>query len=208
MSYLLVAKPDSHVALMDQIAARADDLQTLRLPDAQGRIQVYEWINQVPLTAAATTIKTNFLRFRLISSDGHGQEIIHYANQWITDRHLSAANVALLARTGRTRWKIENECFNTLKNQSYHLEHNFGHGKHFLSFTMIVLTLLAFFCHQIFELTDSLYQNCRQKFGSKRHLWETLRAYVNILVFDTWEALLAFALSPTRYRVVPIDAPG
>jgi len=28
----------------------------------------------------------------------------------------------------RARWRIENETFNTLKNQGYHFEHNFGHG--------------------------------------------------------------------------------
>jgi hypothetical protein len=27
---------------------------------------------------------------------------------------------------GRARWKIENETFNTLKNQGYQFEHNFG----------------------------------------------------------------------------------
>jgi hypothetical protein len=34
---------------------------------------------------------------------------------------------------GRARWKIENETFNTLKNQGYQFEHNFGHGKQNLS---------------------------------------------------------------------------
>ena len=28
----------------------------------------------------------------------------------------------------RTRWKIENETFNVLKQHGYHLEHSFGHG--------------------------------------------------------------------------------
>jgi hypothetical protein len=28
-----------------------------------------------------------------------------------------------LVKGGRARWKIENEAFNTLKNQGYHLEH-------------------------------------------------------------------------------------
>jgi len=37
----------------------------------------------------------------------------------------------LLMRGGRARWKIENETFNTLKNQGYHYEHNFGHGQQF-----------------------------------------------------------------------------
>jgi hypothetical protein len=36
-------------------------------------------------------------------------------------------------RGGRARWKIENETFNTLKNQDYQFEHNFGHGNKNLS---------------------------------------------------------------------------
>ncbi len=39
------------------------------------------------------------------------------------------ATVELLVKAGRARWKIENEGFNTLKDQGYHLEHNIGHGK-------------------------------------------------------------------------------
>ena len=207
MHYLLVAKPTSHETLMADVATRTAQIQTRRIPDDEGRIHVYEWLNHVPLNGAKDTLFTNFLRFRIITLDGHGHEKIHYANSWITDQFLSADNVELLVRTGRSHWKIENECFNTLKNQGYHLEHNFGHGQQHLSFTMILLTLLAFFCHQIFELTDPLFQDCRHKFGSKHHLWETLRSYIKIIVFDTWEMLLAFALSPTRYRLVPI-APG
>ena len=32
-------------------------------------------------------------------------------------------------RGGHVRWKIENETFNTLKNQGRHFEHNYGPGK-------------------------------------------------------------------------------
>jgi hypothetical protein len=39
-------------------------------------------------------------------------------------------NIVMLVKGGRARWKIENETFNTLKNQGYHIEHNFGHGQH------------------------------------------------------------------------------
>jgi hypothetical protein len=34
---------------------------------------------------------------------------------------------------GRARWKIENETFNTLKNQGYQIEQSYGHGKQYLS---------------------------------------------------------------------------
>jgi hypothetical protein len=45
-----------------------------------------------------------------------------------------------MTKAGRCRWKIENECFNTLKNQGYHLEHNYGHGQKNLSYNMYLFT--------------------------------------------------------------------
>ena len=58
--------------------------------------------------------------------------------------------------------------------------------------------------HQIFELTDKLYQACRKKCGSKKHLWETLRTYIKIIIFDTWEMLLEFVLKPTGYQLIAL----
>ena len=116
---------------------------------------------------------------------------------------VSQAKVAQLVQGGRCRWKIENECFNTLKNQGYRLEHNYGHGSKHLCFNFFLLTLLAFYFHQVFELTDQLFQACRKKFGSKRHLWETLRSYIKIVVYETWQELLGFALNPNAYTLHP-----
>ena len=104
-----------------------------------------------------------------------------------------------LVRIGRCRWKIENETFNTLKNQGYHIEHNFGHGEKHLSFNFFLLNLLAFFMHQIFELTDGLYQACRQKLGSKRNLWDHLRVSMRILIVPDWETLLKRVHTPSDF---------
>ena len=98
------------------------------------------------------------------------------------------------------RWKSENECFNVMKNHGYCMEHSYGHGKNNMAFNFYLLTLLAFFMHQIFELTDRQYQACRSKLGSKKHLWETIRSYIKIIVFDSWELLLEFVLSPVAYK--------
>jgi hypothetical protein len=78
--------------------------------------------------------------------------------------------VAELVRIGRCRWKIENETLNTLKNQGYHIEHNFRDGEKHLSMNFLLLNLLAFLLYQIFELTDPLYHECRRAFGSRRNL--------------------------------------
>ncbi len=42
---------------------------------------------------------------------------------WVTDLSVDASQVRLLVRAGRSRWRIENETFNTLKNQGCHFEH-------------------------------------------------------------------------------------
>ena len=51
-----------------------------------------------------------------------------YRHSCVTDLAVDRDTVVALAACGRARWKIENESFNTLKNQGYNLEHNFGHG--------------------------------------------------------------------------------
>jgi hypothetical protein len=47
---------------------------------------------------------------------------------------------------------------------------------------MYLLTLLAFYFHQVFELTDGAYQACRKKFGSKRYMWESFRGAIESFI--------------------------
>jgi hypothetical protein len=110
-------------------------------------------------------------------------------------------------QSGRCRWKNENECFNVMKNHGYYMDRNYGHGNKNLCFNFYLLTLLAFLFHQIFELTDEPYQACRKKLGSKKHLWEKLRSYIDILIFETWERLLEFILTPKTGLVTWANAP-
>ncbi len=104
-------------------------------------------------------------------------------------------------RGAKSRWKLENECFNTLKNQGYHLTHNYGHGEKHLSFNFYQLTLLAFTLHQIAELCDGGYQACRKMAGSKRSLWEKLRTLINFHLFESVEHLLDYFLDREAYDV-------
>jgi hypothetical protein len=53
-----------------------------------------------------------------------------------------------------------------------------------------ILNLLAFYMHQIFELSDKLYQRARSKFGARLEYWNQLRCTFGILIFESWEALL------------------
>ncbi|MEM6965484.1 MAG: hypothetical protein AAF573_12005 [Bacteroidota bacterium] len=60
-----------------------------------------------------------------------GKQIFY--STWITGIEITMENVQELVTVVRARWKIENETFNTLKNQGYHLEHNYGYGKKYLA---------------------------------------------------------------------------
>ena len=194
--YLLVAKPGDHKYLFEWVNAFSE-LPSLEVIDDKGCTHQYRWKNDVPLHGEAQAITVNFLEYHLINPEGK----VTYRNSWVTDFQISEQNIIQLVQAGRCRWKIENECFNTLKNQGYYIKHNYGHGKNHLSYNMYLLTLLAFYFHQIFELTDGAYQACRIKAGSKRYLWEVFRGTVRFLVMDSWEEMMDFYLNPDDYEV-------
>lgn len=74
-----------------------------------------------------------------------------------------------------------------IKNHGYHLEHNFGHGNNNLSEAFFLLNLLAFFFHQIFELTDLLYQSARAEFSARVEFWNAIRSVFRFFFFESWE---------------------
>ena len=171
------------------------------LVDEKGHQPLSPWLHDVPLNGQKETLRVNALDSRIIFRDKDEQESILSHKSWVTERIMTHTNGALLSRAGRCRWKVENECFNTLKNQGYHIEHNYGHGSNHLCVNFYLFTLLALYVHQVFALTDGLYQACRQKLGRKPHRWETLRSSLKILVFDPWDHLRDFAYTPSKDHV-------
>jgi len=196
MRYVLVVKEEDHKLLMEWVNEQRQlkEVSRLEVKDKKGRLHIYEWINEVPLNGNKNTLWVNYFEYWLVVGGK-----VTYHNSWVTDFTVGEGNVGELVRIGRCRWKIENETFNTLKNQGYHIEHNFGHGEKHLSINFLLLNLLAFFMHQIFELTDPLYQECRRAFGSRRNLWDHLRSSIHILIFPDWETLLRRLLRPSDF---------
>jgi hypothetical protein len=190
MNFLFVAKPDDHTYTMEWIAAY-DDLPRVTATDIKGRKHTYTYINQVPLNGKEDAPRVNYIHYELTNGSGK----VTYKNSWVTSIEINDSNVIRLAKGGRCHWKIENECFNTLKNQGYNLKHNFGHGKQHLCHTMYLLTMLAFYFHQIFELSDPAYQLCRRSLVSKRHLWETFRVLIRYFIFEIWNDVMLKLMS-------------
>jgi hypothetical protein len=207
MHYIFVAKPDSHKYLFKWLNAYPK-LNELEIVDTKKDIRhVYKWMNIVPLYGGKDAIEVNYFEYQMYTKNKKGKEVIGYQNSWVTDLEVTKENVQTLVKGGRCKWKIENECFNTLKNQGYCIDHSYGHGEK-LSFNFYLLTLIAFAFHQVFELTEKLYQTCRIALGSKKNLWEHIRAYLKLFVFETWEALLTFTLNPEHYLPDKMPTPG
>lgn len=194
MSFILGAKPKDHKTLMEDIEGlrRGGCLQRVEYTDKKKKRYVYEWVNEIPLNGYLGGDVVNFIEFHIFDAGGKRT----YHNSWVTDIEVSEENVRELVKGGRSRWKIENEGFNTLKNHGYHLEHNFGHGHKNLSEAFFVLNLLAFFVHQILEISDLLYQRCRAGFSARREFWNAIRASFRLLLFDSWEQVLTRMNSP------------
>ena len=108
---------------------------------------------------------------------------------WITDLKITKENVVLFMRGARARWKIENETFNTLKNQGYQFGHNFGLGKQHLSEVFVLLMMLAFLVDQIQQLCCPLFQAAWKKCKTKRSLWEKVRSKFYDFQIETMEEL-------------------
>lgn len=193
MSYILVAKPDDHKVLFEWVNELHALGQggSLEYTDKRGRRHLYRWVNGVPLNGTPNADDVNFFQYELIPKNK-----VTYRNSWVTDIAVDEHNVVELVKGGRARWKIENETFNTLKNQGYHIEHNYGHGSCNLSMNFFVLNLLAFYMHQIFELTDRLYQRCRLKTSSRKEYFSLLRHTFQILLFRDWQHFLNFIHAP------------
>jgi hypothetical protein len=188
MHYIIGVQPGSHAFLFLHLrdADEAGQTQTVtEVEPTTGVLHHYRFHHNVPLNESNPEELVNVLEYWEIHPDGK----IQYFS-WITDLALSSDNVYAVMRAGRARWKIENETFNTLKNQGYRLEHNYGHGERNLSVVLALLMMLAFLVDQAQQLCCPLFQAAWRKSGTKRHLWEEVRTFFRILRFDSWAELL------------------
>jgi hypothetical protein len=189
LRYILGVKPGDHAFLFERVEqAHAAGETTEFEIEQDGIIHRLRWLNQVSLNASNPDLLVNALEYWEIGV----KQTRHFT--WITDFTITENNAYQLMRGGRARWKIENETFNTLKNQGYHFEHNFGHGERNLSVVFALLMMLAFAVDQAQQLACQLFQAVWHDKGSKRRLWEDMRALFYTLEFasmvDIFRAML------------------
>jgi hypothetical protein len=179
--YVINVKPSSHAALFRHFEGRKsrNQLKSHEFEDEKGIKHRFYWMNNQALNGSSP-IRTNFLYYEQEDRKGNTQVF-----SWITSFKIRKRNVTTLMRIGRARWKIENETFNTLKNQGYHFEHNYGHGYKHLCNVLALLMLAAFCVDQIIQAADKTFQIIEKKIRTKKRLWQDIQAlFRTIPLFD------------------------
>jgi hypothetical protein len=195
LHFILTCKEASHPALYEEVHLLErvpGAVSTQVVEKRRGRHRehwIYRWVEQVPLRGDLETIMVNWCELTIwdVTTD---QQVYHCA--WATDHPVTAETVPPIVNCGRSRWKVENEGFNVLKNRGYHFEHNYGHGQQHLSSVLLTLLLLAFLFHTVQGLTCATYQAVRRELGARRTFFNDLRALTRYLYFPSWQRLLTF----------------
>ena len=198
LHYILGVKEGDHSFLFEQVkqARSAGETTELEIVDKENPeiVHRFSFINKVPINKSNQDLLVSFIEYWEIFPD----KVQHFS--WVTDFTVTKNNVYQLMRGGRARWKIENETFNTLKNQGYHFEHNYGLGEKNLRLVFAMLMMLAFLVDQTQQLSCKLFRAVWEKLKSKRALWERMRSLFKEFEFESMQMLYHAILYGVKFR--------
>lgn len=191
MNYIIGVKPGDHAYLFDYIKNEKPSITTKE--DTDGTWHEFRCYTNVSLNDTHHDYRVNVVEYCETKKSG---KKLHFS--WVTRLKVSSENVYEIMKAGRARWKIENETFNTLKNQGYNFEHNYGHGYNNLCSVMTMLMMLAFLIDQVQQLYCTVYQKARKHVGTLSALFEEVRVLIKFGVWDCWSRLYHFIGSPDK----------
>ena len=201
-NFIFVGRETSHKTLYEwlEFLEKSGEVKTLEKKEWNGRKELIyrdRYTNKIPLKDGDDSLQVNWCEVTIINQKT--QEIT-YQNSWITNHNISNDNVEKIVKAGRSRWKIENESNNVLKNHGYNLEHNFGHGQNNLCEMLLSLNLLAFLFHSVLDLANSTYKKVRDLLVSRRSFFNDIRALLKYFWFATWQDLWNFILTDNVFN--------
>ena len=195
MFIVFVAKSSSHKYLYEELQSleKLGELKSVSIKRRDGEKQrtiTYRYANKIGLTGAQDSVEVNWVDIAITNEKGK----VTFHNAFVTNHSINDENVAEVVEAGRCRWKIENEDFNTLKTKGYHFEHNFGHGKLYLSQMLLSLNILAFYFHTVLELLDGPYAWLRKTLPRRDTFFHQISTLTQYLCFASWQSLLKFMI--------------
>jgi len=204
--FIFTAKESSHKALYDFIDGAEVERHEVKVRKGKTHEKHrYRFIDKVPLRDGKDAVLVNWIGFEILGAKG----VVKYKTAFVTSLPVAKANVAEIAACGRSRWKIENESFNVLKNHGYELEHNFGHGETHLAMTLAALNLLAFAWHTVLDILEPPWKRAREAAETRKGFFAYLSTLTSLVIFPAWpdllEALASFTLPPQLLNTPKIE---
>lgn len=171
--FILAVKPDGHKSLFRLFDIRRTVNKSIKVHHCQqGKDKYKLWFfNDAPINDANPLVRVNFIYCQQTNLTGKTTNF-----SWVTSLPISLYSVFAIMKAGRSRWKIEKEVFNTLKNQGYRFDHNYGHGYEHLSCVFAHLMLLAFLTDQVVQRCNTTFQQVRHAVVTKVKLWFCVKA--------------------------------
>lgn len=190
-NFVTVSKPTDHKFLFSNFNNLMEkDLVSSHEIVKGNEKHCFLYHNDLALNESNQDLLVNLLVYWVENIDG--KQI--YYNSWVTNHTLTESTVLEIAKSGRTRWKIENETLNTLKNQGYNFEHNYGHGDKNLSTNFAILMMLAFLIDQLREKLCWLYKELKECVAARKRVWRHIFSGFEYLEADSMVEMYAKVL--------------
>ena len=185
--FIFTCEPASHQTITEYLnGAELEEHRESTVTRGKRCTTIYRWLSAVPMRATDDALNVNWFSIEILN--GKGKRTYH--NSFVTDLPVTTGDVADLAACGRARWKIENETFNVIKTNGYHLEHSFEHGNETLAAVLVTLDLLAFAFHTAARLAVLAWREAVIARGATYRFFEHSRTVTAYVVFETWDHLL------------------
>jgi hypothetical protein len=193
MSFIFTCKSAPHPRLIETVENSAlEEKIESKWNGESHQASRHRWINGVPIRDDAK----NPLLVNCFSLEIRSQESgkTTFYNSWTTNKPVDERTVGMLAECGRTRWKIENEHNNVLKNHGCNLERNFGHGKNHAGEVFFLLNLLSFMFHTILDIGDTGWQKARASVNRRDAFFAYLQAALRFAPHESWQDFMLYIL--------------
>jgi hypothetical protein len=200
-SYIISVKEDGHKALFKYVEGSEDrgnvrfveETESIGIKVKKTIYKKYRYKIKCHLNQKSVETKTlvNFLEYwEETVNDATGEITQKRHFTWVTNLQLKRDSVKKIVQGGRSRWKIENETFNTLKNSGYNFEHNYGHGHENLSTNLALIMMLVFLFDQIQEMSSKGFRKALKSLNTKYIFWQEMRYIFKRIKLTSWSHLI------------------
>ena len=150
------------------------------------KVYCYEWVNQV-------SYNEELLNLAELTISG---ESVNQHFWYMTSFNVTKSNIKNIIKTGRIRWKIENEGFNVQKNHGYELDHIYCHDYNAMKNHYLIIQM----AHIIRQIYDHTSETVRQlKLSIKKESLRLLNSLTSHVI--TIQELYNIQESKTQLRL-------